>query len=107
MRTYCKDDRSAERDADRRVIPGALIAPPPRPEPLHDPINPSHYKKAGGVETIDYIMAVTADLVGPEAVCVSNILRYISRYRHKGDNPMEQLDKAQWYLNRLKSIVYK
>jgi len=29
-----------------------------------------------------------------------NILKYVSRYKFKGE-PLEDLQKAQWYLNRL------
>ena len=29
-----------------------------------------------------------------------NVLKYVSRYKFKGE-PLEDLQKAQWYLNRL------
>ena len=29
-----------------------------------------------------------------------NVLKYVSRYKFKGE-PLEDLKKAQWYLNRL------
>ena len=29
-----------------------------------------------------------------------NIIKYVSRYKFKGE-PLEDLQKAQWYLNRL------
>ena len=29
-----------------------------------------------------------------------NVLKYVSRYKFKGE-PLEDLEKAQWYLNRL------
>ncbi|EGL4213019.1 DUF3310 domain-containing protein [Listeria monocytogenes serotype 4b] len=57
--------------------------------------NPSHYK-AGGVETLDYIKAKVKDY--PSYV-TGNILKYVSRYEHK--NGIEDLKKAQFYLNDL------
>ena len=60
---------------------------------LVDKINhPSHYK-VGGIETIDFIEA--KDL----GYHLGNVVKYISRADHK-DNKLENLKKAQWYLNR-------
>jgi len=59
--------------------------------------SPAHYNKAG-IETIDMIESVTGD--GFEAYLQGNILKYVCRYRYK-DNPVEDLGKARWYLNRL------
>ena len=58
--------------------------------------NPSHYNKAG-VECITAIQAATGD--GYEYYLQGNILKYLWRYRYK--NGMEDLKKAQWYLNEL------
>ena len=33
-------------------------------------------------------------------VLKGNVLKYVSRYKFKGE-PLEDLEKAQWYLNRL------
>lgn len=57
--------------------------------------NPSHYT-AGGIETLDYIKAKIKDY--PSYVA-GNILKYVSRYEHK--NGIEDLKKAQFYLNDL------
>ncbi|EDN7878481.1 TPA: DUF3310 domain-containing protein [Listeria monocytogenes] len=57
--------------------------------------NPAHYT-AGGIETLDYIKAKVKDY--PSYV-VGNILKYVSRYEHK--NGIEDLKKAQCYLNDL------
>lgn len=57
--------------------------------------NPAHYT-AGGIETLDYIKAKVKDY--PSYV-VGNILKYVSRYEHK--NGIEDLKKAQFYLNDL------
>ena len=72
-----------------------------------DQITPPHYQKENGVETIDYILAVCKDIEGDEAVCVGNIIRYISRYRQKTKTPETDIKKAQWYLSKLLEIVSK
>lgn len=57
--------------------------------------NPVHYT-AGGIETLDYIKAKVKDY--PSYVA-GNILKYVSRYEYK--NGIEDLKKAQFYLNDL------
>lgn len=57
--------------------------------------NPSHYT-AGGIETLDYIKAKVSDY---PSYAAGNILKYVSRYEHK--NGIEDLKKAQFYLNDL------
>lgn len=57
--------------------------------------NPSHYT-AGGIETLDYIKAKVKDY---PSYAAGNILKYVSRYEHK--NGIEDLKKAQFYLNDL------
>jgi hypothetical protein len=62
-------------------------------EPKADPVNhPSHYT-TGGIETIDFIEAKELDYH------LGNVVKYITRAKHKG-NELENLKKAQWYLNR-------
>ena len=61
--------------------------------------HPSHYKAKNGMEVIDVIEAFTANLEGYEATHTGNIIRYICRWKEK--NGLEDLKKAQWYLNRL------
>ena len=58
--------------------------------------NPPHYNKAG-IETIDAIKAMTDK--GYEYYLQGNIMKYLWRYRYK--NGVEDLKKAQWYLNEL------
>ena len=58
--------------------------------------NPPHYNK-NGIETIDAIRAMTDD--GYEYYLQGNIMKYLWRYRYK--NGVEDLKKAQWYLNEL------
>ncbi|MBC2196289.1 DUF3310 domain-containing protein [Listeria booriae] len=57
--------------------------------------NPNHYT-AGGIETLDYIKAKVPDY---PSYAVGNIIKYITRYKHK--NGIEDLKKAQFYLNDL------
>ena len=59
---------------------------------------PSHYLH-GKKETIDVINDVmTASEF--HGYLKGNILKYVARYRFKNE-PLEDLKKAQWYLNRL------
>ena len=60
---------------------------------------PSHYQTKNGLETIDVIEAFTDDLKGIEATDTGNIIKYICRWKKK--NGLEDLKKAQWYLNHL------
>ena len=69
---------------------------------MSDPVNkPLHYN-IGGVEAIEAIVAATNEQV--EGYLQGNIMKYIWRYRYK--NGLEDLEKAQWYLNKLIE-VYK
>lgn len=68
-------------------------------------VSPRHYQH-GEIETIDYILAVCRSLDGDEAALVTNILKYVSRYRGKG-TPKRDLAKAAWYLQRLQKEVCK
>ena len=67
-----------------------------------DPVNkPQHYN-AGGIEAIEAILAATNEQ--SEVYLQGNIMKYIWRYRYK--NGLEDLQKAQWYLDKLIE-VYK
>lgn len=69
-------------------------------EDISDNVNhPAHYMSHTGLETIDVIEAFTSDLTGMDAVYTANVIKYICRWKHK--NGVEDLEKAQWYLNRL------
>lgn len=67
--------------------------------------HPAHYKSKTGLETIDVIDAFTADLVGTEAVCTANVIKYICRWKHK--NGLQDLEKAKWYLEHLIKYMEK
>lgn len=60
--------------------------------------HPSHYTN-GKVECIDAIESATVGKTGIEAVCVANVIKYLWRYEDK--NSLEDIKKAQWYLNKL------
>jgi hypothetical protein len=54
--------------------------------------HPRHYNE-GGVEVID---AIEAWRLGFH---LGNVVKYVARANYKG-KPLEDLKKAQWYLNR-------
>lgn len=89
-----------------------VVAPEPikfgssKEEPTFDNVNhPNHYKTKNGLETIQVIEAFTDGLMGVEATDTGNILKYICRWKKK--NGLEDLKKAQWYLNHLINHVEK
>jgi len=66
--------------------------------------HPPHYT-AGGIECIDALAAATTGLEGIEAVCTANAIKYLWRWKYK--NGEQDLDKAIWYINRLKTELGK
>ena len=67
---------------------------------MKDNVNhPTHYT-AGRVECIDALAAATTGLEGIEAVCTANAIKYLWRWKRK--NGVEDIEKAIWYLERLK-----
>lgn len=67
--------------------------------------HPNHYQSESGLEVIDVIKAFTADLSGEEAFCIGNAIKYLCRYNKK--NGVEDLSKAEWYIERAISIRKK
>lgn len=67
--------------------------------------HPSHYKNESGLEAIDVIDAFTKGLEGIEAFDMGNVVKYIFRWKSK--NGLQDLKKAQWYLNHLIEHVEK
>lgn len=59
---------------------------------MSDAVNPKHYK-VGSVEPINLIDSMSLGFYE------GNIVKYVSRWKHK--NGLEDLRKAQWYLERL------
>lgn len=66
---------------------------------MSDPVNhPDHYT-AGHIECIDGIEAATTGLEGLSAYCTGAAIKYLWRWSRKGG--VEDLRKAQWYIDRL------
>lgn len=73
------------------------------PPQQNDAVNhPSHYTQ-GRFEVIDIIEDAVQGADPFEAVCLANVIKYTTRYRHK--NGVEDLKKAQWYLAKLTTIL--
>jgi hypothetical protein len=69
----------------------------------YDPVEkPEHYNQ-GGIECIDYIRQVLG-LEGFIGYCHGNMIKYQHRYRYKS-NPKEDLEKANWYLARMREAM--
>lgn len=66
-------------------------------------IDPEYYK--GDVECIDAIQAAIGSGTGFRAFLQGQVMKYVWRYQHK--NGIEDLEKAEWYLHRLKSECMK
>lgn len=64
-----------------------------KPEEAVD--HPSHYNM-GSIEVIDFIFDQG---MGPD-FCVANAIKYLSRYKYK-NKPIEDLEKAKWYIEYL------
>lgn len=67
----------------------------------HDPVNsPSHYT-SGGIECIDAMQAMLSkqEFIG---YLRGNVMKYQWRYQNK--NGLQDLNKAQWYLNKLVEV---
>lgn len=66
----------------------------------NDMVNhPKHYISKTGIEVIDVIEAFTCDLKGIVATDTGNVIKYMCRWNEK--NGVQDLKKAQWYLNHL------
>ena len=71
-------------------------------ERTHTPTRPSYYHK-GGIDVIEFLDSHFGGDSGytvKEAFCIGNIIKYVTRYKQK--NGLEDLQKAEYYLNQLK-----
>lgn len=59
---------------------------------MSDPINPDHYQFPNGFQVIDLTQHLN--------FCLGNVVKYVARAGRKTSNPLEDLRKAQFYLNR-------
>ena len=64
--------------------------------------HPPHYKK-NKVQAIKVIEAGLGDQ-GFQDYLLGQVFKYLLRFKHKG-KPIEDLEKAEWYLKRLKKKV--
>lgn len=88
----CDDDRSNWK-------PIEIDSAPEDTEP--DPINhPSYYADSCSLECAD-VMLITFGVEGVNYFYLCNAFKYMWRYKHK--NGVEDLKKAQWYLEHIKA----
>ena len=75
-----------------------------KPSVHADPVNkPDHYN-VGEIETIDYIV----DVLGKyEAIsyCHGNVIKYTGSRLWAKNNPIQDAEKAQWYLNKMIELM--
>ena len=76
-----------------------VFSDPPQRGTQDNVNHPAHYKM-GGIETIDFLEAKNLNYN------LGNVVKYITRADYKG-NKIEDLKKAQWYLNRELSNLEK
>lgn len=67
--------------------------------------NPPHYN-TGNIETIDYIVDALGDW---EAVsyCQGNVIKYTGARLFAKGNPIEDAEKALWYLTKMIELMKK
>lgn len=94
--THCRNNMTKD-DPKYSTAPLLWVA---EGSPVGSVNHPSHYNQ-GGVECIDAMVAA----FGKEAVenfCLLNAFKYVWRNRDK--NGFEDIDKAIWYLNKVKEL---
>lgn len=81
--------------------PGSVLIPYEENKTFDNVENPAHYNQSG----IECIEAIKASMSKEEyeGYLRGNCLKYLWRYRYK--NGLEDLKKAQWYLQRLVESV--
>ena len=67
-----------------------------------DKINPAHYKERTSIECID-AMIMTFGTKRTAEYCVQNAYKYVWRYKYK--NRLEDLKKAEWYLDKFEDLA--
>ncbi|MGD6898627.1 DUF3310 domain-containing protein [Bacillus infantis] len=82
-----------------KVIPVKNLNYEDKPQDLIN--KPSHYHK-GGIDVIGYLeqhFPPTASMTVAEGFFIGNVIKYVSRYKEK--NGLQDLEKAEFYLNKL------
>ena len=88
----CDDDRSNWKPIGTDAVPD---------DTAPDPINhPSYYADNCSLECAD-VMLITFGVEGVNYFYLCNAFKYMWRYKHK--NGVEDLKKAQWYLDHIKA----
>ena len=73
---------------------------------MADVNSPSHYNSTN-TETIDIIHETMTDIEF-HGYLKGNIIKYVCRYKHKHkEEPVKDLMKAQWYLEKLIEVLRK
>ena len=97
---------------DKRIIPQTAYINAEKFKEVRDDLakqdmvnHPQHYK-TGKIECIDCIAAVVNTYEGEQAYDVGQVIKYLYRAPTK-QNFMQDLRKAQWYLNHLIKIASK
>jgi transposase-like protein len=85
-----KPSRIVEEVTEMKKVLDELDKIKDRPDPVN---HPPHYK-AGGIETIDFIEAKDLNYR------LGNVVKYVSRAGKKDSDPIQDLEKAAWYLQR-------
>lgn len=67
-----------------------------------DNINPSHYKNQCSIECIQ-AMEVAFGVNAVIDFCLCNSFKYVWRYKNK--NGVEDLNKAQWYIDKAEDLI--
>jgi len=92
-----KQDKWAKSNRPSTLVPSAVMSMAVYADDMVN--HPPHYK-TGGIETIDFIEAKNL------GYNLGNVVKYISRADYKGDR-LENLKKAQWYMNREVELASK
>ena len=81
------------------IIKGLTLTPDKTAEPVKDNVNhPSHYE-TGKFECIEVMReALGEDVV--KGFCLGNAFKYLYRCNHTHQNPLEDVRKAIWYLDK-------
>lgn len=66
--------------------------------------HPDHYQTKTGIECIDVMGAATEELSGIDAVDTAQVIKYMWRWKKK-EKPLQDLNKAKWYLEHLIAYV--
>jgi hypothetical protein len=94
IRNYTKRKKAVYKSPRSKLIQAVFQTVKELPPKVDRVNHPPHYK-SGGIETIDFIEAKDLNYR------LGNVIKYVSRCGKKVDSdPLEDLRKARWYLDR-------